>query len=93
MSESQASSDESQQRMEELNADTGGNSSAEELKERIDERSAHTSHGTSEGDPDPMRGENSPEEAGTHQEGMQEVDTQERVATPREERGLSAPQP
>lgn len=82
MSESHTPAGDSEQRMEELDAETGSSASADEFKQRIDTGSADTEHGTSEGQPNPVTAESSPEAAGTHKEDTQDVNTQDPVTAP-----------
>ncbi len=83
--------DDSEKRMTDLNEDTGLDASAEEFKERIEETYGDIEHGSAAGKPDPTTAESSPEDAGTQKGGMQEVDTQDTVASARDERQYGAP--
>jgi hypothetical protein len=74
------------------NPDAGRTSSAEEMKARIAEGAATREHGSSEGMPDPVTAENSPEEVGTQKEGMQEVNAQDPVVPPIQDAGGTSPQ-
>lgn len=82
MAGSQSSSGGSEQRMSELNEDTGSTASAEEFKERIEDTYGDADRGSAEGKPNPVTAESAPEEANTQQGGMQEVNTQDPIVPP-----------